>query len=74
MDTTMLYDHISAYNRNLLIMVDHFRKFGWVVSIHNKKFQSVLDAIKIWFALHVKWDSFQSNNGAELINVNLKTY
>ena len=32
-DTTMLYDHIQADNRNLLTMVDHFCKFGWVVSI-----------------------------------------
>ena len=27
-DTTMLYDHIPADNRNLLTMVDNFSKFG----------------------------------------------
>ena len=46
-DTTMLYDHIQADNRNLLTMVDHFSKFGWVVSIPNKKSQTVLDTIKL---------------------------
>ena len=73
-DTTMLYDHISADNRNLLTMVDHFSKFGWVESIPNKKTQTVLDAIKPWFALHEKPDSLQSDNGTEFANSTLKTY
>ena len=51
MDTTMLYDHISADNKNLLAMVNHFSKFGWVVLIP-KKSQTVLDSIKLWFALY----------------------
>ena len=34
-DTTMLYAHISADNRKLQAMVDHFSKFDWVVSIPN---------------------------------------
>ena len=73
-DTTMLYDHIPADNRNLLTMVDHFSKFGRVVSIPNKKSQIVLDAIKLWFALHGKPDSLQSDNGTEFVNSTLKTY
>ena len=73
-DTTMLYDHIPADNRNLLIMVDHFSKFGWVVSIPNKKSQTVHDTIKLWFALHEKLDSLQSDNGTEFVNSTLKTY
>ena len=52
LNTTMLYDNIPADNRNLLTMVDNFSKFGWIVSIPNKKSQTVLDAIKLWFALH----------------------
>ena len=52
MDTTMLYDDIPADNKNLLTMVDHFSKFGWVMSIPNKRSQTVLDVIKLWFALH----------------------
>ena len=70
----MLYDHIPADNRNLLTMVDHFSKFGWVVSIPNKKFQTVHDAIKLWFALHGKPDSLQSDNDTEFVNSTLKTY
>ena len=73
-DTTMLYDHIPADNRKLLTMVDHFRRFGWVVSIPNKKSQTVLDTIKLWFALHGKPDSLQSDNGTEFVNSTLKTY
>ena len=69
----MLYDHISTDNRNLLTMVDHFRKFGWVASIPNKKSQSVLDAIKLWFALHGKPNSFQSDNDTDFVNSTLKT-
>ena len=70
----MLYVHIPADNRNLLTMVDHFSKFGWVVPIPNKKSQTVLDAIKLWFALHGKPDSLQSDNGTEFANSTLKTY
>ena len=70
----MLYDRISADNRNLLTMVDHFSKFGWVVSIPNKKSQTVLDVIKLWFALHGKPDSLQNDNGTEFVNSTLKTY
>ena len=51
-NTTMLYEHIPADNRNLLTMVDYFSKFGWVMLIPNKKSKIVLDAIKLWFALH----------------------
>ena len=54
---TMIYDHIPSDNRNLLTMVNYFSKFGWVVSILNKKSQTVLDSIKFWFALHEKLDS-----------------
>ena len=73
-DTTMLYDHIPADNRNLLTMLGHFSKFGWVVSIPNKKSQTVLDAIKLWIALQWKPDSLQSDNGTEFVNSTLKTY
>ena len=68
-DTTILYDHIPADNRNLLIMVDHFSKFSRVVSIPN-----CFDAIKLWFALHVKPHSFLSDNNTEFVNSTLKTY
>ena len=71
MDTTMLYDQIPADNRNLLTMVDHFNKFSWVVSIPYKKSQTVLDAIKLWLALHGKADSLQSDNGTEFVNSTL---
>ena len=70
----MLYDHIPADNRKLLTMVDHFSKFGWVVPIPNKKLKTVLDAIKLWFALYGKPDSLQSDNDTELVNSTLKTY
>ena len=70
----MLYDHIPTDNRNLLTLVDLFSKFWWVMSIPNKKSQTVLDAIKFWFALHGKPDSLQSDNGIELVNSTLKTY
>ena len=73
MDTTMLYDHISADNKNLLAMVNHFSKFGWVVLIP-KKSQTVLDAIKLWFALYGIPDSLQSNNGTEFVNTTLMSY
>ena len=55
-------------------MIEYFSKFGWVVTMQNKNSQSIIDAIKLWFALHVKWDSFQSNNGTEFVNAILKTY
>ena len=73
-DTTMWYDHIPSDNRNLLTMVDHLSKFGWVVSIPNKKSQTVLDVIKLWCALHWKPNSIHSDNGTEFVNSILKTY
>ena len=36
--------------------------------------QTVLDAIKLWFAFHGKPDSLQSDNGTEFANLTLKTY
>ena len=62
-NTTMLYDYIPADNRNLHTIVDHFSKFGWTVSIPNEKSKTVLDGIRLWFALHRKPDSLQSDNG-----------
>ena len=44
------------------------------MSIPNKISQTVLDTIKIWFALHGKPDSLQSDNGTEFFNTALKTY
>ena len=70
----MLYDHIPDDNRNLLRIVDHFSKIDRVVSIPSKKSQTVLDAIKLWFALQGKIDSLQSDNGTKFFNWNLKTY
>ena len=55
-------------------MVDYFSKFGWVVSILNNLSQTVFDAIKLWYALHGKPDSLQSDNDTEFVNSNLKTY
>ena len=67
----MLYYHIPVDNRNLLTMVDHLSKFGWIVSITNKISWTVLDVIQLWFALHGISDSLQSDNDTEFVNTNL---
>ena len=69
----MLYDYIQADNKIFLTMVDHFSKFGWVVLIPIKS-QTVLNAIKLWFALHRKPNSLQSYNYTDFVNANLETY
>ena len=75
-DIVYLFDMLinSPDERYLLSIVDHFSKYGWVVVLPNKKFKTVLKAIRQCLKITGKLTLLQTDNGGEFNNELLKSF
>ena len=64
----------SKEDRYLLTIVDHFRKFGVISIVPNKKFTTVLIVLKRCLRITGNQGMIQSDNGGEFNNDIIKDF
>ena len=67
-------DYQTNDEKYLIVIADHFSKFGWCKSCSSKESKSIVEAIQIFFSFCGKPKILQSDNGREFVNKEVESF
>ena len=67
-------DYQTEEDKYLVVIADHFSKFGWCKSYPSKESKFVVEAIRVFFTFCGKPNILQSDNGKEFVNKEVESF